>query len=355
VGGRGLAPWVGADAEYPGRAGAPFLPDRAVAKVVSTLGAGKGVNEGMSTPTIAAGAAPRVRYRALLFGAVAVATLSLSVIAAAAAPSGPAPTSSGHPPAAARPAAAGQVSAVLDGDCDNYGYDVTNHDTAPHTVTMTVGGTAGAPVVLDPGQTKHLALDPNVEPATEVKITDSDGTVIADGVTRFCTTTTNRDVTINANTTYTLTGEAPRVVDPKPQHGTAVVVGKGPQDIRYTPDPCFAGTDRFGYDDFVLADQGTVTVHVKPGACKVTVRRTATDCAKRRVIESATNPYSLPVTVVVQGPSGPSDTETALVPAHSTRVVLFVTYLPTDAVADKYLFIVEGIDDLPVITLDETI
>src|SRR5882762_10057039 len=140
----------------------------------------------MSTPTIVADAAPRARYRALLFGAVAVAILSLPVIATAA------------------PAAAGQVTTVLDGDCDNYGYDVTNHDTVPHTVTMTVGGTAGAPVVVDSGQTKHLALDPNTEPATAVQITDSDGTVIADDVLRFCVTTDDITATIKANTSYTL-------------------------------------------------------------------------------------------------------------------------------------------------------
>jgi hypothetical protein len=77
---------------------------------------------------------------------------------------------------------------------------------------------------------------------------------------------------------------------------------------RYTPNPCFSGTDTFGYSDSVLAQTGVVTVHILPGACNVAVRRSATDCPHRTVTYTATNPYGLPVRLEVAGQNGPSDT-----------------------------------------------
>src|SRR6266516_2926796 len=69
-------------------------------------------------------------------------------------------------------AAAGQVTVTFDYNCATYGFDVTNGDSVPHTVTMTVGTTAGDPVVVDPGKTEHLALATSTEPTTEVTVTD---------------------------------------------------------------------------------------------------------------------------------------------------------------------------------------
>src|SRR6266576_1269866 len=76
-------------------------------------------------------------------------------------------------------AAAGQVTVSFDYNCGTYGFDVTNSDSVPHTVTMIVGNTPGDPVVVDPGQTEHLALATTTDPATEVTVTD-DGDTIAD-------------------------------------------------------------------------------------------------------------------------------------------------------------------------------
>jgi hypothetical protein len=140
-------------------------------------------------------------------------------------------------------AAAGAVTAVFDGNCENYGFDVTNHDSVAHTVTLTVGNTAQPPVVIQPGQTTHVPLDPSTEAATQVTLTDSDGTVIADLVVRFCIETVNTSVTIKANTGYTLKQIRPIAAPPAPQHGTVVRAGKNLDSLRYTPDSCFSGID----------------------------------------------------------------------------------------------------------------
>jgi hypothetical protein len=227
---------------------------------------------------------------------------------------------------------------VFDGDCDNYGFDVTNHDSVARTVTLTVGNTAQPSVVIQPGQTTHLPLDPATEAATQVMLTDSDGTVIADIVVRFCTETVNTSVTINANTSYTLRQIAPVAAPPAPQHGTVVRSGKNFDSLRYTPDPCFSGIDSFGWEDIIVAARGTVTVHVLPGPCNVTVRRSATDCAHREVQYTASNPYTLPARIVVQGSSGPSDTEHFTVPAHTTTVIWRVSFDPHRADSERFTF-----------------
>jgi hypothetical protein len=235
-------------------------------------------------------------------------------------------------------AAAGQVTVTFDYNCATYGFDVTNGDSVPHTVTMTVGNTPGDPVVVDPGQTEHLALATSTDPATEVTVTDSDGTVIADTIVRFCTDTENTTVTIKANTSYTLRQIAPGVAPPAPQHGTVVRAGKYMDSLRYTPNPCFSGTDSFGWHDAIAAAKGVVTVHVLSGSCKVTVRRSSTDCAARSVAYTATNPYALPVRLEVDGRNGPSDTRKFTVPAHTTRVIWHVALDPTHPQTETFTF-----------------
>jgi hypothetical protein len=235
-------------------------------------------------------------------------------------------------------AAAGQVTATFDDNCATYGFDVTNGDSLPHTVTMTVGTTAGDPVVVDPGQTEHLALATSTDPATEVEITDSDGTVIADDIVRFCTSTSNTSVTIKANTSYTLREIDPVLAPPAPMHGTVVRAGEYRDSLSYTPNPCFSGTDSFGWHDSIAAAKGVVTVHVLPGSCKVTVRRSSTDCAARSVAYTATNPYALPVRVDVDGRNGPSDTRKFTVPAHTTRVIWHAALDPTRSQTETFTF-----------------
>jgi len=235
-------------------------------------------------------------------------------------------------------AAAGQVTVTFDYNCATYGFDVTNGDSVPHTVTMTVGTTAGDPVVVDPGKTEHLALATSTEPTTEVTVTD-DGDTIADVVVRFCTATVNTTVTIKANTSYTLRDEiAPGVAPPAPQHGTVVRAGEYMDSLRYTPNPCFSGTDSFGWHDAIAADKGVVTVHVLPGSCNVTVRRSSTNCGARSVAYTATNPYALPVRIEVDGRNGPSDTRRFTVPAHTTRVIWHVALDPTRPQTETFTF-----------------
>jgi len=235
-------------------------------------------------------------------------------------------------------AAAGQVTATFDDNCATYGFDVTNGDSVPHTVTMTVGTTAGDPVVVDPGRTEHLALATSTDPATEVEITDSDGTVIADDIVRFCTSTRNTSVTIKANTSYTLREIDPVLAPPAPMHGTVVRAGEYTDSLRYTPNPCFAGTDSFGWHDSIAAAKGVVTVHVLSGSCKVTVRRSSTDCAARSVAYTATNPYALPVRIEVDGRNGPSATREFTVPAHTTRVSWHAALDPTHPQTETFTF-----------------
>lgn len=163
-------------------------------------------------------------------------------------------------------ATAGTVTATLDPFCSHYGFDVTNGTAVQHTVTMTLDGTAGAPVPIEPGATAFLAL-PGSTRGDNVKIVDADGTVLVDTVLTDCTLVVNRSVTIQRGTGYTLTGlvEAARM-QPDPQHGTVVAVANG-TELRYTPQPCFLGTDRFGYDDSIGDTQGVVTVHVVGTPC----------------------------------------------------------------------------------------
>lgn len=227
---------------------------------------------------------------------------------------------------------------MFDGDCENYGFDVTNHDAVTHTVTLTIGNTAQPSVIIQPGQTTHLPLDPATEAATQVTLTDSDGTLIADVVVRFCTETVNTSVTIKANTSYTLRQIIPVAAPPAPQHGTVVRAGENFDSLRYTPDPCFSGTDSFGWEDVIVAAKGTVAVHVLAGPCNVTVRRSATDCVHREVQYTASNPYVLPARIVAQGSSGPSDTEQFTVPAHTTTVIWRVSFDPHHPDSERFTF-----------------
>jgi hypothetical protein len=250
-----------------------------------------------------------------------------SAASTAPAPAAPSPSpqpTSGEPP---QSNTAGSVTVTFDSRCANYGFDVTNHDTVAHTVILTVGSTQEPPVVIQPGQTQHVALAEDTEPATEVTLTDPAVGTLADVVVRFCIVIANETVTIKANTSYTkvIIGGGPMA--PKPRHGTVTRTSTHTGDaLRYTPDPCFSGVDKFGYNDVIGATQGVVTVKVLPGACNVTVRRSATDCGARSVTYSATNPYSLPATIQVVAKNAPGGTEEFVVPAHSTKDIRTVHF-----------------------------
>jgi hypothetical protein len=255
------------------------------------------------------------------------------------APAAPSPSpqlTSGEPP---QSNTTGSVTATFDSYCANYGFDVTNHDTVAHTVTLTVGSTQEPPVVIQPGQTQHVPLAENTEPATEVTLTDPAVGTLADVVVRFCIVIANETVTIKANTSYTkvLVGGGPMA--PKPRHGTVTATSTHTGEaLRYTPDPCFSGVDKFGYNDFIAAAQGVVTVKVLPGACNVKVRRSATDCAGRSVTYSATNPYSVPATIQAVAKNAPGGTEEFVVRAHSTKDIRMVHFDLRHAESQTFTF-----------------
>ncbi len=215
----------------------------------------------------------------------AATTETLSNRTSTPAPAAPSPSQQPTSGVGPQPDATGLVTATFDPYCANYGFDVTNHDTVPHTVALVVGTTQEPPIVVQPGQTVHLALAENTEPATEVSVVDS---------VRHGTVTT-----------------------------TSVSTGVA---LRYTPDPCFAGVDKFGFNDVEGAAEGVVTVRVLPGACNVTVRRSATDCDARSVTYSATNPYSLPATIQSVARNGAGGTKEFIVPADSTKDIRTVHF-----------------------------
>ncbi len=257
----------------------------------------------------------------------AATTETLSNRTSTPAPAAPSPSQQPTSGVGPQPDATGLVTATFDPYCANYGFDVTNHDTVPHTVALVVGTTQEPPIVVQPGQTVHLALAENTEPATEVSVVDSVLGSLADLVVRFCIDIVNETVTIKANTSYTrlLVGGGPMA--PKPRHGTVTTtsVSTGVA-LRYTPDPCFSGVDKFGFNDVEGAAEGVVTVRVLPGACNVTVRRSATDCDARSVTYSATNPYSLPATIQYVARNGAGGTKEFIVPADSTKDIRTVHF-----------------------------
>ncbi|MEP7177828.1 MAG: hypothetical protein ABI775_01950 [Pseudonocardiales bacterium] len=287
------------------------------------------------------------RLMALVAATIAaVGCLSIGA-AGAAAPARP-PWAAGRAglPQAAPP---NTITATFDVFCANYGFDVVNTTAVAHSVTLSVNGTAQQPVVVAAGATGHVPLATNTQPASNVVLADADGTVLGQLVVRFCTQVINRSVTIKAGTSYTLADQAPDptvLMAPTPIHGTAVRINGGTA-IRYTPDPCFAGTDRFGYDNSVEQVQGVITVTVLPGPCPVSVQRTATNCAARTVGYTVANSSAQPVELVETGGSGSSAVRHFVVPAHATQAIVQVSGDPGRPSTERFTFSIVD----PLITL----
>ena len=227
-------------------------------------------------PLHVSGFALAVALTAMLWAGPASAADASSATSAASATS---TTSAAAPAAAAAttttatPASDPPLTVTVDYFCTDYGFDVTNPNSVAHIVTLTLNGTAGAPLIVPAGGTVHIPLLESTQPATPYVLTDADGTELANGVLRFCLGVFNYSVTIREGTSYTLTHLASYgTMAPAPAHGTVVILNHGDPfgtgaGLRYTPDPCFVGTDRFGYQDFVGSSQGVVTVTVTPGTC----------------------------------------------------------------------------------------
>jgi len=240
------------------------------------------------------------------------------------------PPAANQPASHPRPAPAKTVTATFDNRCSNYGWDVANTTAVAHSLTLVVAGSpVGGPAAIAPGATVHVGLDQNTPPATEVEL-DSDGGTLDRLVVRFCTSVTDISATIGAASVYTKGNFiAPATTAPHPKHGVVTTIAlTRPQQvaIRYAPDPCFAGTDSFGYSDFILAVQGVISVTVLPGPCRVTVRRSAIDCATGTAEYSATNPYPLPAHIVAfNSAANAGPVKDLIVPAHGTAVIDRVT------------------------------
>lgn len=189
------------------------------------------------------------------------------------------------------------VTAVFNPLCSGFGWDVTNTTTTTHTVTVSVDGApVGAPVDIAPGATVHVALTPP-DPTAQVQLRDTDGTVLNEFSMRFCINVQDRSVTIASDSTWTSSDHMSiQLLPPSPRHGVVTVIQ--PNTLRYTPDPCFTGTDAFGYLDSIEALQGTITVTVLPGTCSVTVRRSAIDCANQTATYTAVNPLTVSARIV---------------------------------------------------------
>jgi hypothetical protein len=249
-------------------------------------------------------------------------------------PAAPTPTgtgtSSAAPAATTSPKVAppNTVTATFSDFCSDYGWDVTNTTAEAVTVHVEVHGVqVGDAVVVPTGATVHVPLDPQTPPATTVALVDAIGTVISSREVRFCIVVDNISVTIAAGTTYTKDDlVVAAVMPPRPRHGV-VTTGQTSHAgfLRYTPDPCFAGTDSFGYRDFIDAVQGVITVTVLPGACRITVHRSATDCATNTVGYTASNPYSLPAHLIESNSATPGTSKDLVLPAHHIMVISTVT------------------------------
>lgn len=250
-------------------------------------------------------------------------TSSPSSPAAPSSPTTPTTSPASDPP--------GGLTATFNNLCTDFGFDVTNGTAVAHTVHIEVNGTqVGAAVTVAPGATAHVPLAADTEPASQVQLVDETGAVISSLLIRFCTAVENISATIAAGAIYTKTGFiSPALVAPDAQHGvvTSIRVSSDVSGgaLRYTPNPCFAGTDRFGYSDFILSVQGVITVTVLPGTCRVSVHRSTTDCATKTVKYTATNPYSLPAHLIQSNSAGPGTSKDLVVPAHHTMVISTVT------------------------------
>ena len=220
------------------------------------------------------------------------------------------------------------MTATFNGFCSDYGWDVTNTTAEAVTVHAEVNGvSAGDSVVVPPGTTVHVPLDTNTEPGSTVQLVDAHDDVISSLVVRFCIAVENLSVTIAAGATYTNPDLiSVSLMPPRARHGVVTTeTGPGGVLLRYTPDPCFAGTDSFGYNDFIQAVQGVITVTVLPGACGITVHRSATNCATNTVSYTASNPYSLPAHLIESNSATPGASKDLVLPAHHTMVISTVT------------------------------
>ena len=220
------------------------------------------------------------------------------------------------------------ATATFNGFCSDYGWDVTNATAEAVTVHVEVNGVpAGDSVVVPPGTTVHVTLDFNTEPASTVQLVDAQDDVISSLVVRFCIAVENLAVTIAAGATYTNPDLiSVSLMPPRARHGVVITETRpGGVLLRYTPDPCFAGTDSFGYNDFIAAVQGVITVTVLPGACGITVHRSATNCTTNTVSYRASNPYSLPAHLIESNSATPSASKDLVLPAHHTMVISTVT------------------------------
>jgi hypothetical protein len=226
------------------------------------------------------------------------------------------------------------LTATFNNFCSHFGFDVTNGTAVAHTVHILVnfGNTlVGPPVVVPAGATVHVPLAENTEPASEVQLVDENGGVISSLVIRFCTDIVNFSATIAAGATYTKDGFAsPSLIAPSAQHGVVTGLRVSPnvfgEALRYTPNPCFAGTDRFGYSDFVPSQQGVITVTVLPGPCRISVHRSTTDCATSTVTYTATNPYSLPAHLIMSNSTTPGADKDLVLSVHHTTVIATVSF-----------------------------
>ena len=189
------------------------------------------------------------------------------------------------------------LSVTVDPFCSHFGFAVGNPGATVRTVTLSDAGGVLATQVIAPRHAGFLALSTSTAPASTVTL-EENGAPFFSYTVRLCTTVDDRSVTIAAGGTYTLTNLLVNAtMAPRPAHGSVVQVGA--TALRYTPDPCFAGVDRFGYTDPVGATQGTVTVTVRPGTCRLQVTRLAADCAARGVTFVLDNPYAAPARVTV--------------------------------------------------------
>lgn len=204
---------------------------------------------------------------------------------------------------------------------------------------LTLNNVPSAPVTVAPGTIGYVPINRATPATTEAVLTDmTGGSELARVVLRFCTTRVAISVTIKANTTYRQPTLAGILTAPQPEHGVVRAVGTGPVALTYTPDPCFSGTDRYGFQDPIAAEVGTVTGTVLPGACGITVQRTGFDCTAGTVSYSATNPYALPALINWSGGLGASDTSSATVPANGTFGLLAQHYAANARTGDRVTF-----------------
>src|SRR5262249_2278354 len=156
--------------------------------------------------------------------------------------------------------------------------------------------------------------------------------VFSTQVPRSCEDIENIAVTIPAGGTYTKDDlMTVQPMPPRPRHGVVTTGRPSPQSdafIRYPPDPSFAGVGSFGYADYIEVISGVVTVTVRPGACRITVHRSATNSATHTVNYTATNPYSLPAHLIESTSATPGTIKDLLLPAHHTGVISTVTFPP---------------------------